>query len=83
MSARIDRRRKDSEWNVVDESGRLYQRYDSAQLAVLMDLRDELKQLNALLNCHNFLVIPTILRMIRDNTQPKPRPTPKKRKVSR
>lgn len=36
-----------------------------AQLAVLMDIRDELKKLNKLLYCSNFTGIPTTLRSIR------------------
>lgn len=35
------------------------------QAAVLMDIRDELQKLNALLHCHNFTGIPTTLRSIR------------------
>ena len=50
---------------------------DNAQLSVLMDIRDELKQLNALLHCHNFTAIPHTLRSIQKNT------TKKRRKVVR
>lgn len=39
-----------------------------AALSVLMDLRDELKRLNSLLHCSNFVDIPRILRTIRRNT---------------
>ena len=45
--------------------------YD-AQLATLMDIRDELKLLNSTLRCPNFLEVPSILRQIRRNTA-KPR----------
>ena len=62
-------RKKDIEWNCVPENGVTY---ESAQLAVLMDLRDELKRLNALLYCENFTDIPMILRKIQSNTS-KPR----------
>lgn len=34
------------------------------QCVVLMDIRDELKRLNALLYCHNFVGIPTTLKSI-------------------
>jgi len=43
-------RKKDVEWNVGEEST-----FDGAKLAVLMDLRDELKKLNALMHCSNVI----------------------------
>lgn len=36
----------------------------AVEIAVLMDLRDELKRLNGLLNCPNFTGIPGTLRRI-------------------
>lgn len=45
---------------------------DYARLAVLMDIRDELKQLNRLLHCGNFVGMPGVLRQIAANTK-KPR----------
>lgn len=47
--------------------------YERAQLAVLMDIRDELQTLNAVFRCSNFLVIPDILRKIALNTKKKRR----------
>jgi hypothetical protein len=42
----IDRRKKDAAWKVVDEAGDWYEGdYGGSHLAVLMDLRDELKAL--------------------------------------
>jgi len=41
-----------------------------------MDIRDELKQLNRLLRCPNFLAIPYTLNKIERNTR-----KPKRRKV--
>lgn len=41
---------------------------EQVNVAVLMDIRDELKELNRLLHCSNFVAIPTILRTIRRNT---------------
>lgn len=37
---------------------------DQAQLAVLMDIREELQRLNRLLHCHNFIGMPATLRSI-------------------
>ncbi len=39
-----------------------------AQLAVLMDIRVELKRLNNLLHCQNFIRVPTTLAAIKKNT---------------
>lgn len=54
--------------------------FEECKMAVLMDLRDELqlmniemKRLNALFCCKNFLQIPMILRSIRRNTVKKRR----------
>lgn len=47
-----------------------------AQLAVLMDIRDELQVLNNVFRCHNALAIPGILRNIEVNTR-----KPKRRRV--
>jgi len=68
-------RKKDMNWNLPDESS-----WDVAKLAVLMDIRDELKALNAILSCPNFLGIPFTLRDISRNTR-KPKRKPKLRKV--
>lgn len=62
-----DTRHKDVNWNCGELST-----WDGAKLAVLMDIRDELKRLNGLLNCQNFISIPKKLEAIRKNTA-KPR----------
>ena len=48
--------------------------YIGLTLAVLVEVRDELKKLNALLHCDNFIRIPTELKHIRRNTTKKRRP---------
>lgn len=58
---------KDMDWN-LPESGNTY---ESAQLAVLMDIRDELKHLNSVLHCTRFRGIPNVLYNIERNTRPK------------
>jgi hypothetical protein len=60
-------RRKDLNWDLPD--GMLS--YDAASLAVLMDIRDVLKSMNARLQCQDTLAIPTTLREICRNTKPK------------
>jgi hypothetical protein len=60
-------RHKDAQWNCGVEPT-----VDGAQLAVLMDIRDELKAINRVLGCSNFLMIPSNLDQIRKNTA-KPR----------
>lgn len=72
-----DRRQKDKRWFVADEYERLYEKInEGAILATLMDIRDELKLMNTVLQCHNTIEIPSILRDIRSNTK-------KKRKLRR
>lgn len=53
-------RRKDVDWFVEASNPSI----DGAQLAVLMDLRDELKTLNRLLHCWRFQAIPVTLSRI-------------------
>lgn len=76
-------RHKDFDWNLPDgtlqaDGCRTYN-YDIIQIALLMDLRDELKKLNVLLHCPNFIAIPWKLDQIRLNTA-KHRPARKKKK---
>jgi hypothetical protein len=63
-------RNKDISWTLPESNN---MSYEAAQLAVLMDLRDELKRLNGLLHCSNFLAIPARLEAIRINTRKKRR----------
>lgn len=56
-----------------DWKGTVHYTYPGLTLAVLMDIRDELQQLNAVLNCRNFLAIPHTLKTIARNTRKKPK----------
>ncbi len=56
-------RHKDANWDVSERPNT-----EAAMLTVLMDIRDELKRINSILNCTNFLEVPRILRTIRGNT---------------
>lgn len=57
-------RRKDVNWSLPEQHEGFY--WDPhVQIALLMDLRDELKQLNRVFACHNAQDIPRILRGIR------------------
>lgn len=62
---------KDYNWKVSDDGGVHSRSVQHAQLAVLMDIRDELKELNATLACHNTRAIPGFLRRIARNTTKK------------
>jgi hypothetical protein len=62
-----EQRFKDRSWNLGGEDGQVGT-WEMAGIAVLMDIRDELKQLNALLSCPNFTAIPATLRKISRNT---------------
>lgn len=72
---------KDANWNLTTTSNGSVQTWEQAQLAVMMDLRDELKRLNSLLYCPNFTGIPTVLRSIQRNTSRIERPARKLRSV--
>lgn len=54
-------RKKNREWNCGKEKNTTI---DQAKLAVLMDIRDELKELNATLNCWRFQNMPSVLERI-------------------
>ena len=54
-------RHKDGNWGLPET----LPDWELVPVALLMDIRDELKALNAHLRCHNFVQIPTILRGIR------------------
>lgn len=70
-----DTRRKNAVWNLPTEKGAFL--WEHAQIAVMMDIRDELQKLNGLLHCQNFLSIPRVLAEIRRNTT-----KPRKRKAA-
>lgn len=55
----------------VDETGMPTLEY--ATLGVLQDIRDELHDLNALLNCRNFVGIPGTLKAIHRKLPAKPK----------
>jgi hypothetical protein len=74
----VDTRQKNKTWRCADGSGSIS--YEQAQLATLMDIRDELQgvrreleRMNGILHCSNTLQIPKLLRDIRKNTTKKPR----------
>lgn len=63
-----DTRHKNGNWALpTNPDGRL-KLWEHVPIAVLMDIRDELQKLNALLHCHNFVGIPQTLRAIKKNT---------------
>jgi hypothetical protein len=73
-------RHKNAEWTVGDEHTGEVPTWERAGIAVLMDLRDELQEMNrtlSVLKCINFIRIPRILDGIRKNTTRKRRQTKK------
>lgn len=74
----LDRRQKNMSWAVRDDQGNYYA--NGAQLAVLMDIRDELQRLNTLLHCYNATSMPVTLREIREAVRKVARNTAKKKK---
>ncbi len=75
-----DQRFKDRTFPLANSEGNCAS-WDHAQLAALYDIRDELKQLNRLLHCHNFIEIPQILRQVEKNTRKKKNPKAAKPKL--
>jgi hypothetical protein len=62
-----DTRQKDKNFPVTTQDGEhwLNPALEAQQLAVLMDIRDELKHLNNTLDCKNFRDVPRKLELIR------------------
>lgn len=79
-------RHKDLEWNLPEgtkERGCTRHSWETINSALLMDIRDELKSLNALLHCTNFTGIPWELTRMRRgidklNARNRKTPCPKK-----
>ena len=67
-----DRRGRNYNWWPLDEKGEA-PTWERVNTAILMDIRDELKRLNAAIYCQNFIQIPRVLRDIRRNTTRKKR----------
>lgn len=68
-------RHKNAEWVLAEDinsEGKL-SGLARRQVAVLMDIRDELQTLNTLLGCRNFTGIPATLRAIQRNTKKEPK----------
>ena len=61
----------DVEWNLANEQGNIAT-WRHVSIAVLMDIRRELRTLNSLLRCPNFQAMPGYLARISRNTA-KPR----------
>lgn len=63
MSEDTDTRRKNYRWQVRNKTDS-HTSDMGRQLAVLMDIRDELQELNAVFRCGNFLNLPHVLKRI-------------------
>lgn len=69
---------KDSDWALPRSDSGHIDSWQLAQIAVLMDIRDELKQLNRVFACANFQNIPHVLGRISANTA-----KPKRKKATK
>ncbi len=65
----MDTRFKNIVWQLPVAADGGIKTWEAVNVAVLMDIRDELKRLNYLLNCHNFVEFPRTLREIAKNTE--------------
>jgi hypothetical protein len=61
------RKHRNANWTVYRELGGRVS-HDDAELCVLLDIREELKRLNTLLHCENFMSLPDVMRGVRANT---------------
>ena len=68
----IDRTKPDLDWLVADEHGDM-PTWERIGIAVLMDIRRELRRLNAAIYCQNFLAMPHHLKRIARNTEKAPK----------
>jgi hypothetical protein len=59
-------RHRNQNWNIGHTLNGVS--WNQVQCAVLMDIRDELQAMNAILHCSNFLAIPHKLDAIKRNT---------------
>lgn len=79
---------KDVNWDLAGADGKVPS-WQHVEIAVLMDIRDELRSLNALLHCHNFVDVPRKLDAVKDElrrvrlntTRRKKKPTARKPKL--
>lgn len=62
-------RHKDINWTLPTNPSGNIESWQYVPIAVMMDIRDELKQLNRLIGCHNTIRIPRILDQIEANTK--------------
>lgn len=75
-------RHSNQDWSLPEgtpnEGGGRTHSYDAIHSALLMDIRDELRTLNRVFACPNFIRIPRVLDAIRRNTAKKKKPNPQK-----
>ena len=71
------------EWDLPKNADGGIKSWDAVKVAVLMDIRDELKRLNGVLHCDNFMKIPATLRQIKRNTTKPVRKTVKNGRYKR
>lgn len=80
------RRTRNFQWNENPDAKGNFS-WNQATVSVLMDIREELQRLNSVLQCDNFLAIPSKLDRIAKNTRKKRKPRvvgkPKLRVVTR
>lgn len=63
----MDRRGANENWLPLDMDCKA-PTWERVNTAILLDIRDELRKLNSIANCHNTLAIPGFLRKIAKNT---------------
>ena len=74
-----DRTKPNLEWPVADENGDM-PTWERIGIAVLMDIRRELRRLNAAIYCRNFIAVPRHLARIARNTEKAPKKRAEKKR---
>lgn len=77
-----DTRHRNANWMVTDDQGRITT-WEQVQVALLMDIRDELQRLNRVLQCPNFIAVPLKLDLIRQELREVRRNTKKRKRVAK
>lgn len=67
------RKHQNLDWAVPTTDKGAVQTWEHVGIVVMMDIRDELRKLNALLHCNNTVAIPDLLRAIKRNTTKPPK----------
>lgn len=64
---------KNTDWLILENDNGRYD-HDQVMKALLLDIREELRRLNTVLQCPNFIAVPSKLDQIAKNTRKRRKP---------